>query len=88
MEPDQAVLEEHLRKLGEKMDVYDKILSKQKYLGGDVRTHRISYPYTTISTFTFFLQEVTLADLFHLSYGYELDKAGFEWQSSRPNVAR
>ena len=87
MEPDQVVLEGHLRKLLEKMDVYDQILSKQKYIGGDVRTSYI-IPHTTILSFTFYLQEFTLADIFHLSYGSELDKAGLEWQSSRPNVAR
>ena len=66
------------------MDVYDKILGKQKYLAGDVRT-----PYVTPhNDLIFYFQEVTLADLFHLPYGYELNKAGFEWQSSRPNVAR
>jgi len=87
LEPDQAVVEKHLQELGAKMDVYDKILSKQKYLAGDVRTSYI-IPHTTILSFTVYLQEITLADLFHLSYGYELEKAGFEWQSSRPNVAR
>ena len=86
MESDQAVLEGHLRELGAKMDVYDKILSKQKYLGGDVRTSYIMY--APCNDLIFYLQEITLADFFHLSYGYELDRAGFEWHSSRPNVAR
>ena len=51
LEPDQAVLEGHLRELGAKMDVYDKILSKQKYLGGDVHTSYI-IPHTTNLFFT------------------------------------
>ena len=51
LEPDQAVLEGHLRELRAKMDVYDKILSKQKYLGGDVRTPYI-IPHATILSFT------------------------------------
>jgi len=33
--PDQAVFQEHIRKLSAKLDVYDTILSKQKYLAGD-----------------------------------------------------
>ncbi|GLB40730.1 putative GST superfamily protein [Lyophyllum shimeji] len=32
---DQAKLQEHLEKLGQKLDVYDVILSRQKYLAGD-----------------------------------------------------
>ncbi|KAF8806040.1 glutathione S-transferase [Phlegmacium glaucopus] len=33
--PDQAVFEKHIADLSGKLDVYDKILSKQKYLVGD-----------------------------------------------------
>ncbi|KAF8055556.1 glutathione S-transferase [Lyophyllum atratum] len=35
---DQAVLDEHLKKLDAKLDAYDVILSKQKYLAGDELT--------------------------------------------------
>ena len=35
--PDQEVFEKHIADLSGKLDVYDKILSKQKYLLGDVR---------------------------------------------------
>ena len=35
--PDKEVYEKHLVDLSGKLDVYDKILSKQKYLAGDVR---------------------------------------------------
>ena len=35
--PDKDVFEKHIANLSLKLDVYDKILSKQKYLGGDVR---------------------------------------------------
>ncbi|KAJ7675613.1 glutathione S-transferase [Mycena polygramma] len=37
-EPDQAALEEALEALDKKLDVYDGILSKQRYLGGDTIT--------------------------------------------------
>jgi hypothetical protein len=33
---DQAALQDHLGKLNAKLDVYDRILAKQKYLAGDV----------------------------------------------------
>jgi glutathione S-transferase len=35
--PDQEVVEKHIADLNGKLDVYDKILSKQKYLAGEVR---------------------------------------------------
>ena len=37
-QPDQARLEENIKALEAKLDAYETILSKQKYLGGDVRT--------------------------------------------------
>ncbi|KAF8072249.1 glutathione S-transferase [Lyophyllum atratum] len=36
--PDQAVVDEHLKKLDAKLDAYEVILSKQKYLAGDELT--------------------------------------------------
>ncbi|GLB42152.1 putative glutathione S-transferase, N-terminal domain [Lyophyllum shimeji] len=36
--PDQTVFEEHLKKLDAKLDAYEVILSKQKYLAGDELT--------------------------------------------------
>jgi glutathione S-transferase len=38
-EPDQVKLEEAKAALGAKLDVYEQILSKQKYLAGDVCTY-------------------------------------------------
>ena len=35
--PDKEVYDKHIADLSGKLDVYDKILSKQKYLLGDVR---------------------------------------------------
>ncbi|KAG6862130.1 hypothetical protein C0991_011546, partial [Blastosporella zonata] len=65
--PDQAVFEKHIANLGPKLDAYDVILSKQKYVAGD---------------------EFTLADLFHLPYGWLLAAAGSQilYDESRPNV--
>ncbi|EAU83236.1 glutathione S-transferase [Coprinopsis cinerea okayama7 len=64
---DEEALKKHLTSLEAKLDVYDKILGKQKYLAGD---------------------EVTLADLFHLSYGALLPAVGSNAIQDRPNVAR
>ena len=36
--PNKEAFEKHVADLSGKLDVYDKILSKQKYLLGDVRT--------------------------------------------------
>lgn len=72
--------------LGTKLDAYDKILSKQKYLAGDVSaTCHLTYPYLMSGQ-----QSVTLADLNHLSYGsmFPLLKQDTLDNPSRPNVAR
>jgi glutathione S-transferase len=37
LEPDLAEFEKHIALLDKKLDVYDAILAKQKYLAGDVR---------------------------------------------------
>jgi len=67
VECNQALYTDALGHLCAHLDVYDKILSKQKYLAGD---------------------NVTLADLYHLSYGAMLPVAGSDAIQSRPNVAR
>jgi len=38
LETDPVVLAKHLENLSGKMEVYDQILSRQKYLAGDVRS--------------------------------------------------
>jgi len=53
--------------LGAKLDAYETILSKQKYLAGD---------------------EITLADLYHLSYGSMVKGLNPELFSSRPHVSK
>lgn len=37
LNPDKEVIGKHVADLGGKLDVYEKILSKQKYLLGEVR---------------------------------------------------
>ncbi|KDQ14617.1 hypothetical protein BOTBODRAFT_109850 [Botryobasidium botryosum FD-172 SS1] len=66
--PDQAQVDECVQRLKTALDGYDRILEKQRYLGGDT---------------------LTLADLFHLPYGYDLGRNGFDLMTSyKPNVAR
>ncbi|THU84199.1 glutathione S-transferase [Dendrothele bispora CBS 962.96] len=68
MKKDQAAYDQAIATLSTKLDVYERILSKQKFLAGD---------------------EITLADLFHLSYGELLAAGGSDLLSSKgPNVAR
>ncbi|TFK27434.1 glutathione S-transferase [Coprinopsis marcescibilis] len=64
---DEKALQHHLEKLDAKLDVYDKILSNQRFLAGD---------------------ELTLADLFHLSYGVYIPLSGSNALETKPNVAR
>ena len=40
-EPDMAKVANLRQQLGENLDVYEKILSKQAYLGGEVKTKYI-----------------------------------------------
>ncbi|KAG6845253.1 hypothetical protein H0H87_011988 [Tephrocybe sp. NHM501043] len=67
--PDQATFDKHIADLGARLDAYEVILSKQKYVAGN---------------------EYTLADLFHLPYGWLLAAGGSNILSdeSRPNVVR
>lgn len=64
--------EKHLAELtavfNTKLDGYERILSKSRYLAGDT---------------------LTLADLFHVPYGYVIDAVvGLDLLKTRPNVAR
>ncbi|KAF8875499.1 glutathione S-transferase [Infundibulicybe gibba] len=67
LEPDREKYNEHIATLSARLDVYDEILGKHKYLLGD---------------------EVSLADLLHLSGGAALGIIGSDIMSQKPNVAR
>ncbi|KAJ7602913.1 glutathione S-transferase [Mycena polygramma] len=73
--PDQAALEEALEALDKKLDVYDGILSKQRYLGGDARSRGQR-------------RTITLADLFHALLAYLVGAGGSDIMIRKPNVAR
>ncbi|KAF9001509.1 glutathione S-transferase [Cyathus striatus] len=65
--PDPARFKFLIETLSVKLDVYNQILDKQKYVAGD---------------------NLTLADLFHLSFGAMLTVAGSNIMQEKPNVAR
>ncbi|KAG6835568.1 hypothetical protein H0H93_016938, partial [Arthromyces matolae] len=67
--PNKEVHQELIVELGKRLDAYNVILSKQKYIAGD---------------------EFTLADLFHLPYGWLLKASGSDilYDEKRPNVVR
>ena len=76
--------------LESKLDAYEVILGKQKYLAGDVRAVSFEIRTKTLSVLTeSFVQELTLADLFHTTYCsliFERLKLGN--LEKRPNVQR
>ncbi|KAJ1305662.1 hypothetical protein OPQ81_000657 [Rhizoctonia solani] len=66
-EPNTALIEKHRQTLVTKLEAYERILSKQKYLAGDV---------------------FTLADLFHVQFGKEIEPYAPGIFDSQPNVKR
>ncbi|TFY55042.1 hypothetical protein EVJ58_g8498 [Rhodofomes roseus] len=84
---DPKVVESLTRQLLLKLDAYEIILSKQKYLAGDVSITFLPIEHSL----TTHQQEVTLADLFHITYGAMLAPLGvdaLEDASKRPHLAR
>ena len=94
-------VKELVPQLEAKLDGYEVILSKQKYLAGDVRFFSrfpsVSRSRSSCRTdgaaaflcFFVFLQEVTLADLFHLPHcTIVFEQLGFGGLDKRPNVQR
>jgi glutathione S-transferase len=86
----ETLVTELIARLEIKLDGYEAILSKQKYLAGDVSHARTLLSWRGILLIGFLLlQEVTLADLFHLPYGslvfHNLQLGNLD---KRPNVKR
>jgi glutathione S-transferase len=85
----EALVTELVAKLDGKLDVYEVILGKQKYLAGNVRHARSVSEDEVVLMGSFLLQEVTLADLFHLPYGnIVFDALNLGGLDGRPNVKR
>lgn len=90
LEVDQKVLDDMLTKLDERLNGYERILGKQKYLAGNVSISNNSF--LSESHEPYIEQEFTLADLFHLPWGTLLTEdcsiGLFVDDKKRPNLAR
>ncbi|KAJ7481943.1 hypothetical protein FB451DRAFT_1364991 [Mycena latifolia] len=75
LQPGLAVVDREIVALDKTLEAYDVILAKQKYVAGDSWVERRH-------------QELTLADLFHLPQAPLLAKAGSDFMTRRPNIAR
>lgn len=84
LEPDQVRVAEYITTFNGKLDAYEAILGKQKFLAGDVRSCHLC----PISLALTLIQELTLADLFHLPYGVLAKESHPELFSSRPHLAK
>ena len=85
LEADEAKVSELTITLGAKLDAYEKILSKQKYVAGDVSDTLLA---TEPLLNSLSEQEITLADLYHLPHGTLVKNVSPELISSRPHVAK
>ncbi|KAF7972943.1 hypothetical protein HWV62_16504 [Athelia sp. TMB] len=85
LDADEAKVSELTITLGAKLDAYEKILSKQKYVAGDVSDTLLA---TKLLLNNISEQEITLADLYHLPHGTLVKHVSPELISSRPHVAR
>ena len=89
--PDEKRVEELVGKLEGKLDGYEAILAKQKYVGGDVRASLFEACPVKLSILMDLvcLQNLTAADLFHLPYGTIIfEELGYGNLDKRPNVKR
>ena len=84
-ESNDQLVERYFAALTAMLQGYETILSKQDYLAGNVR-----YENFHLVLVAHVVQEITLADLFHLPYGRLVGKAGFDILESGqyPNVSR
>ena len=83
-------LKKHVGLLHSRLDAYEVILSKSKYLAGDVCANT-PHSSSVVNLDSWIYQEITLADIFHLPYGYVVSNAGFAdllANEKRPNVTR
>ncbi|KAJ6473927.1 hypothetical protein DFH09DRAFT_879461, partial [Mycena vulgaris] len=76
LQPELVLLGKRVAELSTKLDVYEQILGKQKFLVGDVSLNHRRW-------------DLTLADLFHFSLASFLASAGIDIMTSKgPNVTR
>jgi glutathione S-transferase len=87
LEPNEAIVAEYLKGFEGKLNAFDVILGKQKFLAGDVRRPP---PFISNITNIFLNKKITLADLYTLPHGTLLKDAKVDIleDPKRPNVAR
>jgi glutathione S-transferase len=86
---DEERVKQLIPQLESKLDVYETILGKQKYLAGDVGFARLACEKKSSILMDYLVQEVTLADLFHLPHGsLVFEHLGLGNLETRPNVQR
>jgi glutathione S-transferase len=85
----EALLKSHENQLERKLDGFERLLKKQKYIAGDVclrfQSRRVSDLHYELK------QHLTVVDLYFLPYGEVLEKAGYDYlknEAKWPNVAR
>jgi glutathione S-transferase len=89
LEPDVVEFKKQIELLDKKLDVYDAILSKQKYLAGDVRhTFFLLIQMIVGDKYSPILQQLTVVDIFHLYHGEGLELCESDIMTRKPNVAR
>lgn len=71
LESDETVVAAQLEKLKTKLEGYERILSERKWLAGDVSLRNCLTTSPKLNADSI-LQDLTLADLFHLPYGVYL----------------
>jgi len=82
-------VKELILQLESKLDGYEAILGRQKYLAGDVRFFSLGPCQKASGSDELFEQEVTLADLFHLPLGgYVFEQLELGSLEKRPNIQR
>lgn len=86
---DDTLVKAYEKELERKMDGFERLLKKQKYIAGDVC---LTFWSRRISDLCFELgQHLTLVDFYFLPYGEMLEKAGYDYlrnEAKWPSVAR
>ncbi len=89
---DPVFLEYYEKLMTGKLDGFERLLKKQKYLAGDVRSLSFFCLFFFFSDkdLTGYSQEISVIDIFCLPYGHTITKGGYDYLKSDkwPNVAR
>ncbi len=87
---DDALVKSYEKELERKMDGFERLLKKQKYIAGDVCLTFWSRRMCLTSAFELG-QHLTLVDFYFLPYGGVLEKIGYDYlrnEAKWPNIAR